>query len=212
MFEEKETYPIALAIAHHIMEGATWQEAREIVAEDVVNHSQWPNADEIESTLRSELYFLDPDHPEILQTWRKLALWVMQRIDFPLYLTGSVLNGSATVYTNLRLATFTDDTKAVEIALMQSGFDYEVIEPEIAKPQAQIAYGWLIDIPSGCLFLKKDKYLRKVGVRLEVFSERDLFIHRYKKAPDKYQCALEANGRISIDELKRLINTPKGII
>lgn len=209
---QKNAQSLAMAIAHEIMQGASWHEAREIVADHVGPTSDWPNADLIESILRRELYLLEPDHAQILQTWRHLALYVMQRIDYPLYLTGSVLNGCATVYSNLRLATFTDDPKSVEIALMQADIDFEVIEPEPAKPKAEIAYGWLIDIPADCIFLKKDKHLRRVGIRLEVFRAKDKSIHRYKKTPDEHQNALEASGRVDLNDLSALINTPKEVI
>ena len=169
MMTQKTTQTLAMAIAHEIMQGASWQEAREIVADYVESSRDWPNAELIETTLRRELYLLEPDHAAILRRWRQLALFVMEQVDFPLYLTGSVLNGCATVYSNLRLAAFTDDTKSVEIALMQAGIDFEVIEPEPAKPLAEIAYGWLVNIPRDSLFLKKDKHLRRVGIRLEVF-------------------------------------------
>lgn len=207
MLTQKNSQSLAMAIAHEIMQGASWQEAREIVADYVGNTADWPNAELIETTLRRELYLLEPDHAEILQNWRHLARYIMQRIDFPLYLTGSVLNGCATVYSNLRLAAFTDDAKSVEIALMQADIQFEVIDPEPAKPQAQIAYGWLIDVPRESLFLKKDKHLRRVGIRLEVFRAKDLYNHRYKKAPDEHQNALESAGRIDIAELEALINT-----
>ena len=206
MLTQKTTQTLAMAIAHEIMQGASWQEAREIVAGYVDSNRDWPNAELIETTLRRELYLLEPDHADILQHWRQLALYTMQRIDFPLYLTGSVLNGCATVYSNLRLAAFTDDAKAVEIALMQAGIDFEVIDPEPAKPQAEIAYGWLVNIPRESLFLKKDKHLRRVGIRLEVFRTKDLYTHRYKKKTDEHQCLLEASGRIDMNELQSLIN------
>ena len=206
MLTQKTTQSLAMAIAHEIMQGASWQEAREIVADYVESHHDWPNAELIETTLRRELYLLEPDHASILQHWRQLALYTMQRIDFPLYLTGSVLNGSATVYSNLRLAAFTDDSKSVEIALMQAGIDFEVIDPEPAKPQAEIAYGWLVEIPRESIFLKKDKHLRRAGIRLEVFRAKDLYTHRYKKTADEYQCDLEASGRINLNELQSLID------
>lgn len=206
MLTQKTTQSLAMAIAHEIMQGASWQEAREIVADYVESHHDWPNAELIETTLRRELYLLEPDHASILQHWRQLALYTMQRIDFPLYLTGSVLNGCATVYSNLRLAAFTDDSKSVEIALMQAGIDFEVIDPEPAKPQAEIAYGWLVEIPRESIFLKKDKHLRRAGIRLEVFRAKDLYTHRYKKTADEYQCDLEASGRINLNELQSLID------
>ena len=208
MMTQKTTQSLAMAIAHEIMQGASWQEAREIVADYVESSRDWPNAELIETTLRRELYLLEPDHAEILRHWRQLALFVMEQVDFPLFLTGSVLNGCATVYSNLRLAAFTDDPKSVEIALMQAGIDFEVIDPEPAKPQAEIAYGWLVNIPRDSLFLKKDKHLRRVGIRLEVFRAKDLYTHRYKKAPDEHQNSLESAGRIDKNELSSLINTP----
>lgn len=208
MMTQKTTQTLAMAIAHEIMQGASWQEAREIVADYVESSRDWPNAELIETTLRRELYLLEPDHAAILRHWRQLAFFVMEQVDFPLYLTGSVLNGCATVYSNLRLAAFTDDTKSVEIALMQAGIDFEVIDPEPAQPQAEIAYGWLVNIPRDSLFLKKDKHLRRVGIRLEVFRAKDLYTHRYKKTPDEHQNSLESAGRIDKNELHSLINTP----
>ena len=208
MMTQKTTQSLALAIAHEIMQGASWQEAREIVADYIESSRDWPNAELIETTLRRELYLLEPDHAAILRHWRQLALFVMEQVDFPLYLTGSVLNGCATVYSNLRLAAFTDDTKSVEIALMQAGIDFEVIDPEPAKPLAEVAYGWLVNIPRDSLFLKKDKHLRRVGIRLEVFRAKDLYTHRYKKTPDEHQNSLESAGRIDKNELPSLINTP----
>lgn len=207
MFEENHTQAIALAIAHEIMRGATWQDAREIIAEEIGHTPFWPSSDIIEQTLRSELYLLEPDHAAILREWRLLALYISQMIDIPLYLTGSVLNGSATVYSNLRLAVFNDDPKSVEIALMQGNIDFEVINVEPANPPATIAYGWLVPIPRHSIFRQKDKHLHFVGIRLEVFREKDFFTNRHQKSPDQHQLPWEASGRLPCHKINALINT-----
>lgn len=196
---------ILLSTAHYIMQGYSWQEAREKTVRDFGLKGRFPDAKLLETCLRHELYFLEPEHRAILRSWRELALHQMRCIDFDLYLTGAVLNGCATVHSDLRLAAFTDNAKDVEIALMQAGINYSVIDAQTQKPLPSIAFGWLVNIPPLSLFRRKNPYQQAIGVCLEVFHCQDQ--HRLKGSlpGDSLQNALERKPYLSQTQLLELL-------
>lgn len=86
-----------------------------------------PGNDEVEEALRAyqELYQSD-EQPELLLELRETALEIMEALaDFRPYLRGAVLSGTAGRYSPIELQLFTDDTKALEIFLLDRRIPFE---------------------------------------------------------------------------------------
>jgi hypothetical protein len=87
---------------------------------------QLPTNDEIDEALRlhQSLYQADA-HRGRLRHLRTKAMAMMRRFErFNPYLTGSVLHGTAGKYADINLQLYTDNQKAVEHFLIDSGVDY----------------------------------------------------------------------------------------
>lgn len=98
--------------------------ARQIGAPDTHN---LPNNSEVEQALRDyqSLYQKD-EQGERLRLLRRQALAVMQQLErFNPYLIGSVLNGTATRYSDINLQVFADSAKAVELFLLSKQLPYK---------------------------------------------------------------------------------------
>lgn len=85
-----------------------------------------PGNQEIEAALKLYRDIHQPDtHRVHLRELRLTALRAMQElICFNPYLTGTVLNGNAGKYADVNLQLFTDNTKAVELFLIDRGIPY----------------------------------------------------------------------------------------
>lgn len=89
-----------------------------------------PDNDEIEEALRvhQSLYQGD-EQPERLRYLREEALKAMQLLaGFRPYLRGSVLKGTAGRYSSIELQLFVDDSKELELYLLNRDIPYEVIQ------------------------------------------------------------------------------------
>lgn len=86
-----------------------------------------PSNDEIDTALRSfRMLFQSHSHPKILNELREEALTNMRLLaDFHPYLTGSVLNGTAGVNSDINIMLFSDDAKAVLLFLLKHKIDFE---------------------------------------------------------------------------------------
>ena len=90
-----------------------------------------PDNAEIEEALHQylDLYQAD-EQPERVRALREEALRAMQMLaDFRPYLKGPVLKGTAGRFSAIDLQLFADDSKSVEIFLLNRKFPFEVIEP-----------------------------------------------------------------------------------
>lgn len=88
-----------------------------------------PNNEEIERELRAyhDLY-QQREHNERLSFLRERALEVMHLLErFNPYLTGPVLKGTAARYSGIDLQLFTDDTKEVELFLINQHLSYKAV-------------------------------------------------------------------------------------
>lgn len=87
-----------------------------------------PGNQEVEAALKLYREIHQPDtHRERLRELRLTAVRAMQELSrFNPYLTGTVLNGNAGKYADVNLQLFTDNTKAVEIFLLDRGIPYRV--------------------------------------------------------------------------------------
>lgn len=97
--------------------------ARQIGAPDTHN---LPNNNEVEQALRDyQALYQKDEQGERLRLLRQQALAVMRQIErFNPYLTGSVLNGTATRYSDINLQVFADSAKEVELFLLSRQLPY----------------------------------------------------------------------------------------
>lgn len=101
--------------------------AHQLGAEDTQN---LPNNSEIEQALRDyhALYQRDEQRDRVREM-RKQALTVMHEFAaFDPHLSGAVLSGTATRYSDISLMLFTDDEKEVELLLLNRGVPFKCSE------------------------------------------------------------------------------------
>lgn len=98
--------------------------ARQIGAPDTHN---LPNNNEVEQALRDyQALYQKEEQGERLRLLRQQALAVMRQLErFNPYLTGSVLNGTATRYSDINLQVFADSAKEVELFLLSKQLPYK---------------------------------------------------------------------------------------
>jgi hypothetical protein len=87
-----------------------------------------PGNEEVEAELRAyQSLYQNEEQRERIRELRTKALEVMRLLaDFRPYLAGAVLKGTAGRYGEIDLQLFTDDSKAVEIALLNRNIAYDV--------------------------------------------------------------------------------------
>jgi hypothetical protein len=106
----------------------------------VADTRQLPGNDEIDEALRSyrEIYHAH-DHRDNLRELREIAVRTMTEMEmFNPYLTGAVLSGNAGKYAGIRLLLFTDDTKAMEILLLDRGIGYKTGQTSFYSGETRI--------------------------------------------------------------------------
>lgn len=86
-----------------------------------------PSNQEIDAALRTfRSLYQQNDHPFVLRQLRQQALDMMRRLEpFHPYLTGSVLDGSAGEHSDINLAIYSDDVKAVMMFLLKHNMPFE---------------------------------------------------------------------------------------
>jgi hypothetical protein len=86
-----------------------------------------PSNQEVDQALRSfRQLFQQEHHPAILNQLREQALDAMRLLEpFQPYLTGSVLDGSAGEQSDINLAVYSDDVKAVMMFLLKHKVEFE---------------------------------------------------------------------------------------
>jgi len=128
---------IAAAAARLIAEdGADYGTAKKKAARQILGNTKMrgdfmPDNAQIEDEVRAynEIFFGDTQPARLLQL-RQLALRLMDDLsDFAPFLTGAVLNGTAGPHSDIHLQLFVENTKDVEIFLLNRGTDFEVSEP-----------------------------------------------------------------------------------
>jgi hypothetical protein len=89
-----------------------------------------PGNDEVEAELRAyQSLYQGDEQRERIRELRTKALEAMRLLgEFRPYLAGAVLNGTAGRYGEIDLQLFTDDGKAVELALLNRKIGYDVTE------------------------------------------------------------------------------------
>ncbi len=97
-----------------------------------------PNNAEIEAELRAyQAIYQEDEQRERLLEMRKTAIEVMRLLEpFHPYLTGPVLDGTAGRYADIDLEAFPDNSKEVEIFLLNQGIRFEQNEPKRGGAEA----------------------------------------------------------------------------
>ena len=122
-----------------------------------------PGNDEVEAEVRSyiEVFYSDTQPQELLALRRHALQWMRRLAEFRPHLGGSVWHGWATRLSDIDLALFVDDPKAVEIDLINQNLRYEV------QTQKGL-HGQVVDVlslHSWCPGLEED-----IGVHLRVYA------------------------------------------
>ena len=127
---------IAAAAARMIAEdGADYgtakrKAARLILGNQRVRGDVLPDNAQIEAEVREyQALFQGDEQGRRLLHLRRIALEVMEKFaDFAPYLTGAVLNGTASEHSDIHLQLFAESSKEVAVFLLNAGMDYEVSE------------------------------------------------------------------------------------
>ena len=127
---------IAVAAARMIAEeGLDYATAKRKAARQLFGDARpgylWlPDNDQIEAEIRAwQAIFHGESQPVVLRRLREIALDWMQRLNaFRPYLTGAVLNGTASEHSDIHLQVFCDNPKEVAIYLLNAHVQYDVSE------------------------------------------------------------------------------------
>lgn len=127
---------IAAAAARMIAEdGADYATAKRKAAKLILGNQKvrgdvLPDNAQVEDEVRQyQALFFGDEHAQHLLHLRRLAMALMERLaEFSPYLTGAVLNGTATEHSDIHLQLFADSPKDVAVFLLNAGIDYEVSE------------------------------------------------------------------------------------
>lgn len=109
-----------------------------------------PDNDAIEDAVREHLaIFCGDTQPAELLALRREALRWLGRLsaacpNAKLYVTGAVWNGTATRLSDIHLQAFDDDSKAIEIALINTGQRYEVSDDTLASGERLPCLSWVV--------------------------------------------------------------------
>ena len=172
----------ARLIAEHGL--SDWSLAKRKAARQLMlpERTALPGDDEIESALAAHHALFGGDaHRGRLRTQREEALrWLEALAAFSPTLVGGVAAGWATVHSDIRIELVADDSKAVELSLINRNVGYRVA-PHAAQHAAPELF---IDTPRG-------------GVRLVVKSP---FVARQRSRRDEVRLDAEALAAMLADE------------
>lgn len=148
-----------------------------------------PGNDAVEAEVRSyiELFCADTQPQELLALRRHALEWMRRLAEFRPHLGGSVWHGWATRLSDIDLALFCDDPKAVEIGLINQNLRYEVQ----SRPGLHGQPVDVLSLHSFCRDLGED-----IGVHLRIHDAQAL---RGALVPD----AQGRSPRGDIDALRR---------
>ncbi len=147
---------IAAAAARLLADGATdyasakRKAAQRVLGERATARASMPDNDEIDAALLEHLQLFDTGHAERVVQRRRAAAELMQRLEaFQPYLTGAVWKGIVTEHAPIHLQLFHDNTKDVQIDLLNRGVDFEVASVPHFRggPDVEAITFWLADAP-----------------------------------------------------------------
>ena len=204
---------IAATAARLIAEdGCDYAQAKRRAVHDLLGDertSAIPDNAEVERELRRYLQLFEAQtHPKLLAGLRTLASEMMERLaDFQPHLTGAVLNGTATQYSDIHLHLYVDSAKDVEIFLMNAGVEFDVDDGAAdERPRALERLTFLVPAPGG---LGLPPRVDQVGFHLHVYPRDAIRVaSRYKadRSLEPHLHPVEASGRASLPAVRRLLD------
>lgn len=124
---------IAAAAARLIADaGSDYASAKRKAAQQVLGNRRnpkgsMPDNDEIDAALLEHLELFDSEHGARVLRRRQAAVALMKRLEaFRPYVTGAVWKGVVTEHAPIHLQLFHDNTKDVQIELLNEGVDFDV--------------------------------------------------------------------------------------
>lgn len=194
------------------MEYATAKQkaAKQLLGKDQLKGNYLPNNTEIETEVRSYIaLFLGTNHVILNNTLREIALLVMTELAaFQPYITGAVLQGTATQYSDVYIQCFCDTTKELAIKLLDAGVQYEVSETAHFLPAKQhigietLSFFWNGHWP-------ESRKSRQLAQKIHQLSQKQIGVHLVLYPADDERGAARAatpSVRLSLVGLKTLIN------
>ncbi|MES2959173.1 MAG: hypothetical protein V4792_13365 [Pseudomonadota bacterium] len=123
-----QTAELAAAAARLVVdEGMEYALAKRKAARALASRAELPSSEAVEAEVRAYLALYCADtQPAELRALRRLALrWMLRLAAFRPHLAGAAWRGTATRLSALHLDLYCDDTKAMEIALINLGVSYD---------------------------------------------------------------------------------------
>ncbi len=124
---------IAAAAARWIADaGSDYASAKRKAVQQVLGRRRnpkgsMPDNDEIDAALLEHLELFDSEHPARVLRRRRAAVALMKRLEaFRPYVTGAVWKGVVAEHAPIHLQLFHDNTKDVQIELLNEGIDFDV--------------------------------------------------------------------------------------
>jgi hypothetical protein len=151
---------IAIAAARMIAEdGADYATAKRKAARQLLGDTRvagdWlPDNTLIEEQVREyQALFQSDSQPRVLVLLRRLALATMEALaPFRPYVTGAVLNGTASAHSDIHLQVFCDSPKDVAVFLLNAGIDFETSDTRHFAGRGEVetlSYLWRSQWPEG---------------------------------------------------------------
>lgn len=147
---------IAAAAARLLADGAIdyssakRKAAQRVLGERATARAPMPDNDEIDIALLEHLELFDTDHTARVAQRRRAAAELMQSLEaFQPYLTGAVWKGIVTEHAPIHLQLFHDNTKDVQIDLLNRGIDFNVVPVPHFRggPDVEAITFWMADMP-----------------------------------------------------------------
>lgn len=110
-------------------QSAKQKAVRRAFADGKVPAGMVPDNEEIDRALREHLDLFDPQHAARVQRYREAALvWLERLADYTPYVAGAAWKGVVTAHAPLHIQCFTDESKELEIRLLDASVNYDVVE------------------------------------------------------------------------------------
>jgi len=175
--------------------------ARQLLGDARVPGEFLPDNEQIESEVRAyQSLFHAESQPRILSLLRRLAVLAMDDLAaFRPYLTGAVLNGTATEHSDVHLQCFCDSPKDVALHLLNAGVDFDTTESRHFAGRGEVevlSFLWKGQWPS----LRATRLLAG-EVRSELGTPVGIHIALYDADDERGAVRADASGRVARADL-----------
>lgn len=167
-----------------------------------------PDNAEVERELRRYLKLFEGEAYSRRQAaLRRMAADLMERLaDFEPHLTGAVLNGTATPFSDIHLQLFVDSAKDVEVFLLNEGIEFDVDDgPPEERPRMLERLTFVVPAPRDIGLARQAS---QIGIHLQVYPRDAIRVASRNKsdsAGDPAMHAVEGSGRANLPALRRLL-------